>query len=91
MVSKFKAARELLLEAYRYSPDDPQLMSVRANSLKGAEHIAALEKILAVYDPESDEARGLRAHIASDRHAHQRVRVLRIDFVCGAIILFGLA
>jgi len=72
MVSKFKAARELLLEAYRYSPDDPQLMTVKANSLKGAEHIAALEKILAVYDPESDEARGLRAHIASDRAVGDR-------------------
>jgi Flp pilus assembly protein TadD len=67
MVSKFKAARELMLEAYRYSPDDPTLMMAKANSLKGAEHIAALEKVLAIYDPESDEARALRAHIANDR------------------------
>ncbi len=43
------------------------LMTAKANSLKGAEHIAALEKILAIYDPESDEARGLRSHIARDR------------------------
>jgi thioredoxin-like negative regulator of GroEL/predicted aspartyl protease len=67
MVSKFKTARDLRLEAYRYAPDDPALMMAKANSLKGAEHIAALEKILAIYDPETDEARGLRAHIATDR------------------------
>jgi len=67
MVSKFKTARELMLEAYRYAPDDPALMMAHANSLKGADHIAALEKILAIYDPESDEARAVRAHIANDR------------------------
>jgi len=67
MVSKFKSARALMLEAYRYAPEDPALMMAQANSLKGAEHVAALEKILAVYDSESDEARGVRAHIANDR------------------------
>lgn len=72
MVSKFKAARELMLEAYRYSPDDPALMLAKANSLNGAEHIAALEKVLAIYDPESDAARGLRAHIATDRAVGDR-------------------
>jgi len=67
MVSKFKQARDLTLQAYRYAPADPSLMMAHANSLKGAEHIAALEKILAIYDPESDLARGLRMHIAADR------------------------
>jgi predicted aspartyl protease len=67
MVSKFKGARELMLEAYRYAPGDPTLMLAKANSLKGDEHIAGLEKVLAIYDPESDEARALRAHIANDR------------------------
>ena len=67
MASKFKAARALTLEAYHLAPDDPTLMLANANSLKGAEHIAALEKVLAIYDPETDEARGLRAHIANDR------------------------
>ncbi len=67
MVSKFKVARQLRLEAYRQAPDDPTLMMVHANSLKGAEHIAALEKILAIYDPESEQARALRARIATDR------------------------
>jgi tetratricopeptide (TPR) repeat protein len=67
MISKFRLARDLRLEAYRYAPDDPVLMAAKANSLKGAEHIAALEKVLAIYDPESDEARGLRSHIARDR------------------------
>lgn len=67
MVSKFKVARDLRLEAYRQAPEDPALMLVHANSLKGAEHIAALEKILAIYDPESGQARALRVHIARDR------------------------
>jgi thioredoxin-like negative regulator of GroEL len=65
-VSRFKSARNLLLQAYRKSPGDPELMLARANTLKGAEHIAALREALAVYDPDSDEARGLRAHIADD-------------------------
>jgi hypothetical protein len=65
-VSRFKTARNLLLEAYRKSPGDAQLMLARANTLKGAEHIAALGEALAVYDPDSEEARGLRAHIADD-------------------------
>jgi Flp pilus assembly protein TadD len=72
MVSKFKASRELMLQAYVYSPDDPTLMAAKANSLKGAEHIAALEKVLAAYDPESDEARAVRAHIATDRAVGDR-------------------
>jgi predicted aspartyl protease len=76
-VSKYKAARELMLEAYRFSPDDPTLMMAKANSLKGAEHIAALEKLLAIYDPESDEARGLRSHIATDQAVGDRkIRLL---------------
>jgi hypothetical protein len=65
-VSHFKTARNLLLEAYKKSPGDPQLMLVHANTLKGAEHIAALRDALAVYDPDSEEAGGLRAHIADD-------------------------
>ncbi len=72
MVSKFKAARALTLEAYNFAPEDPSLMLAKANSLKGAEHIAALEKVLAIYDPESDQARGLRAHIATDRAVGNR-------------------
>jgi hypothetical protein len=65
-VSRFKTARNLLLEAYRKSPGDPQLMLAHANTLKGVEHIAALREALAVYDPDTEEARGLRAHIADD-------------------------
>lgn len=72
MGSKFKAARELLLEAYRDSPGDPDLMTVRADSLKGAAHIAALEKVMAIYDPETDEARALKARVAIDRSVGDR-------------------
>jgi hypothetical protein len=72
MVSKFKTARALRLEAYRSAPSDPELVLSYANTLKGAEHIAALERALAIYDPQSEEARNLRAHIASDRAAGDR-------------------
>jgi hypothetical protein len=66
MVSRFKAARGLLLAAYRKSPGDPDLIIAHANTLKGEEHIAALRVALAILDPESEEARRLRAHIAND-------------------------
>lgn len=66
MLSKFQTARGFLLSAYRSSPTDPQLMLARANTLKGAEHIAALQETLALLDPESDDAHRLSAHIADD-------------------------
>src|SRR5579859_5977228 len=88
MVSKFKAARELTLQAYAYSPDDPALMMAKANSLKGAEHIAALEKVLAVYDPESDEARAVRAHIATDQAIGDRKLRLTSPYESSKVKLF---
>jgi tetratricopeptide (TPR) repeat protein len=66
-VSRFKTARELRLAAYGQAPDDPELMAVHANTLKGAEHIAALEEALGRFDPASEQARNLRVHIANDR------------------------
>jgi tetratricopeptide (TPR) repeat protein len=66
-VSKPRTARDLLRQAYLACPDDPALMLARANTLRGSEHIAALEQALAAIDPASEDARGLRAHIASDR------------------------
>jgi tetratricopeptide (TPR) repeat protein len=66
-VSKPKTARDFLLRAYRQSPDDPGLMVVYANTLKGAEHIAALEAALAKIDPATEQARNLRVHIANDK------------------------
>jgi tetratricopeptide (TPR) repeat protein len=65
--SQFAKGRRLSLEAYKNSPDDPALMSIHANTLKGAEHLAALAELLAIYDPQSREARAVRAHIASDK------------------------
>lgn len=65
--SLLKTARGFLLDAYRQWSGDPSLIVAHANTLKGADHIAALEQALAIYDPESDEALGLRSHIASDR------------------------
>jgi len=67
VVSKNKTARDLLLKAYALSPDDSALMLAHANSLKGSEHIQALERVLALLDPASEEARNLHAHISVDR------------------------
>ncbi len=90
-VSKFKQARDLTLEAFWYAPDDPGLMLAKANSLRGAEHIASLEKILAIYDPESDQARGLRSHIAIDRAIGDRkVRSLTSPYERSSIKLIHL-
>jgi tetratricopeptide (TPR) repeat protein len=71
-VSKPRTARDLLRQAFLACPDDPALMLARANTLRSTEHIAALEKTLAAIDPASEDARGLRAHIASDRAVGDR-------------------
>ncbi|MGA2590010.1 MAG: aspartyl protease family protein [Bryobacteraceae bacterium] len=70
--SKFKTARKLMIAAYRALPNDPRLITEWANTLQGAEHVAALEQALAIYDPGSREARALRAHIAADNAGHDR-------------------
>jgi len=66
-VSRFKTAAGLYESAYQNSPNDPSLIASHANALEGAEHIAFLEKALAIYDPGAEEAQSLRAHIAADR------------------------
>ncbi len=71
--SKFKTARGMYQAAYRAAPNDPDcILAGLANQQEGAEHIATLERVLAVYDPQTREARNLRAHIASDRAAGNR-------------------
>ena len=71
-VSNPRTARDLLNRAYTSNPEDPALMRAHANTLKGDEHIAALEKLLAVIDAATEEARDLRVHIAVDRAIHGR-------------------
>lgn len=66
-VSKFKTARQLMVAAYHASPGDPQLITAWADTMEGADHIATLERALAIYDPECREARVLRSHIAADK------------------------
>jgi tetratricopeptide (TPR) repeat protein len=73
-VSKFKTCQDLMAQAYHASPADPQIIAEWADSLHGAEHIAALERALAIYDPASREARRLRVHIAVDKAAGDRKR-----------------
>jgi Flp pilus assembly protein TadD/predicted aspartyl protease len=71
-ISWNKSARDLLAEAYRHSPEDPDLILAHANTLKGSAQIAALEEALAIYDPTSEEARNLRAHLAAVRACGDR-------------------
>jgi tetratricopeptide (TPR) repeat protein len=71
-ISMPKSARDLRLRAYRQSPDDPQLMLAYANTLKGPEHIVALEAALRRMDPTIEQARNLRVHIANDRAVGDR-------------------
>jgi tetratricopeptide (TPR) repeat protein len=87
--SRFKTARNLRLAAYQRSPGDPELMIARAGTLKGAEHLAALQKALAILDPETEQARNLRAHIASDLAIGDRkLRVLASPYEASRIKLF---
>jgi len=71
-ISKFKTERKFVLAAYHSSKDDPQLITAYGYTLEGAEHTAALERALAIYDPTSREARALRAHIANDKEVGDR-------------------
>jgi hypothetical protein len=64
VVSQLKTARDLELAAYQRAPGDPDLMIARAYTLKGAEHVAALQAALAILDPDTAQARRFRAHVA---------------------------
>jgi len=87
--SRLKTARDLQLAAYRKSPRDPELMIAHANTLKGAEHVAALREALSILDPESEQARALRAHIANDLAIGDRqVSRLTSPYDAGRIKLF---
>lgn len=72
IISKYKTARALMLQAYAQAPNDPALMRDRANTLKGADRIQALERLLAVLDPDSEDARELHARIAVEKAAAGR-------------------
>ena len=86
--SNSKAARILLKQAYLTSPEDPALALAHANTLKDEEHIAALERILKMIDPESEEARNIRVHVASDRAiAGRKVRRLTSPYESARIKL----
>jgi len=80
-VAKHKSAEALATMAYHAAPDDPELILGWANTLKGAEHIEALRRALAIYDPETREAKSLRAHIAADTAVGDRhTRVLESPY-----------
>ncbi len=72
MVSQFAKARDLYRAAYHAAPDDSDAMLSWANTLDGAEHIAALEKVLSILDPTTENAQSLRAHIAHDKAVGDR-------------------
>jgi tetratricopeptide (TPR) repeat protein len=84
-----QTARDLRLLAWSKSPDDPELMSFAADTLKGAEHIAALEAALARLDPASEAARNLRVRIANDKAlANRELRRMVSPFSRSEIKLF---
>lgn len=64
IVSRFKTAWEIRLQAYAAMPTDPVLMANHAETLRGEARIQALEQVLAIYDPSTPEARSLRFRIA---------------------------
>ncbi len=66
-ISRFTAARSSWQQAFQANPDDPQLMIMQADTLKGDAHTGALERALALLDPKSEDAQRTRAHIALDR------------------------
>jgi tetratricopeptide (TPR) repeat protein len=66
-VSRFKTSRDLLLAAYRRSPEDPDLIIAYANTLKGTEHVSTLQRALAILDPDTEQSRTLRAHCERSR------------------------
>jgi tetratricopeptide (TPR) repeat protein len=71
-ISLPKSARDLRLMAYRQTPDDPELMVLYADTLKGEARTQALEGALAQLDPASEAAHDLRIRIADDRAAGSR-------------------
>lgn len=72
VISKFKTARALMLQAYAQTPNDPVLMRAHANTLKGADRIQELERVLALLDPASEDARNLHALIVAEKAAAGR-------------------
>ena len=72
VISKFKTSRALMLQAYAQAPNEPVLMRAHADTLKGADRIQALEHVLALLDPASDDARNLHALVAAQKAAAGR-------------------
>ena len=72
ILSKYKTSRALTLQAYSQAPNDPELMRAHANTLKGAGRIQELERVLALLDPASEDARNLHALIAAEKAAAGR-------------------
>ena len=72
IISKFKTSRALTLQAYAQAPNDPVLMLAHAYTLKGSDRIQDLERVLALLDPASEDARDLHARIAAENAAAGR-------------------
>ena len=81
LLTRYKTAETYIAMAHRLAPDDPGLMVSFAGRLHGPEHLALLRRALAVYDPESREAKSLRAHLSSDEALGDRkVRKLKSEY-----------
>jgi tetratricopeptide (TPR) repeat protein len=89
VVSKNKTARAFAMRAYGQDPNDPHLMLTRANTLKGPARILALQRVLALLDPASEEARELTTRIALDQAtAGRELRRLTTPYDSAQIKLF---
>ena len=72
VISKFKTARALTLQAYAQAPDDPDLMRAHAYTLKGAARTEELERALVLLGPATEDALNLHALIAAEKAAAGR-------------------
>jgi len=89
VVSKNKTARTFAMKAYGQDPNDPQLMLARANTLKGPEHIQALQRVLALLDSSSEDAKDLAAHLSLDQAtAGRELRRLATPYQAAQVKLF---
>ncbi len=92
VVSKNKTARAFAMKAYGQDPNDPRLMLARANTLKGPDHIQALQRVLALLDPSSEEAHELAAHISLDQATAGRdLRRLTTPYEAAQVKLFRIS
>ncbi len=89
LISQNESAANVANLAYRLIPENPTAILARAYELEDpTAHVAALEQALALFDPNSEETRALRIHVASDRQiGHRDARVLDSPYTAAELRL----